>query len=77
MASQAMSASTAAHRTAYLPKKPTSGGTPASENINTSSASALPPSRLAKDDSALIWVTWRPSFSIDRMKAKVPMFIVT
>jgi hypothetical protein len=37
----------------------------------------LAPSRLAKLDSAEISVMWRPSFSIVRMKAKVPMFIVT
>jgi hypothetical protein len=34
-------ASTAASSTAYLPKKPTSGGTPARLNISTRSASAL------------------------------------
>ncbi len=46
-ASQLMLASTAAFSTPNLAKKPSIGGTPASENIRSRSAIALPGSRLA------------------------------
>ena len=60
-----------------MPKKPKSGGTPARLNNRISIASARPGSAREYIARLRISVTGCPSRSIDRIKAKVPTFIVT